>query len=49
MYTSKRIRSIYELSKIGFSGYGVKKINQDNYFIFKNFNDDPTSLFMAVW
>lgn len=44
----KKIAQICELSKIGFSGPGVKKVNQDNFFIFKNFNDDPNSLFIAV-
>ena len=33
----KNIRKIQELSKVGFSGEGSpKKINQDNFFIYKN-------------
>ncbi len=44
----KKIKSIYDLSRMGFSGAGVKKYNQDNLFIFKNFNDDPDNIFMSV-
>lgn len=45
----KYIRSIQELSKMGFSGYGVKKVNQDNLFIVKNFMDEQDNIYMAVW
>jgi hypothetical protein len=45
----KTIKLIHEYSKVGFSGYGVKKVNQDNYFIFKNFVNNPNHIFMAVW
>jgi serine/threonine protein phosphatase PrpC len=33
---------------MGFSGVGVKKVNQDNFFVYKNFADDPNSIFMSV-
>jgi serine/threonine protein phosphatase PrpC len=44
----KKIKAIYDLSRIGFSGVGVKKYNQDNLFIFKNFNDESENIFMSV-
>ena len=45
----KTIKSIHEFSKVGFSGYGVKKTNQDNYFVFKNFVGNNNHYYMAVW
>lgn len=45
----KTIKGLEELSKIGFSGYGVKKVNQDNLFIVKNFMDEPDNIYLAVW
>jgi hypothetical protein len=45
----KKIKLIHEFSKVGFSGYGVKKTNQDNYFVFKNFVGNPNHYYMAVW
>jgi len=39
---------MYEDSKIGFSGAGVKKVNQDNFFIHKNFNNISDNIFMSV-
>lgn len=45
----KKIKTIHEFTKVGFSGYGVKKVNQDNYFIFRNFSGNPNYIYMAVW
>lgn len=45
----KNIKNIHEFTKVGFSGQGVKKVNQDNYFVFRNFNGSPQNIFMAVW
>jgi len=45
----KRILYMSEITKIGFSGQSNKKHNQDNYFIYKNFNNDPNSIYFAVW
>lgn len=45
----KRILYMSDISKIGFSGQNNKKYNQDNFFIYKNFNNDPNSIYMAVW
>ena len=39
---------MYEISKVGYSGPGVKKINQDNTFIFKNFMNDPNNIYLGV-
>jgi serine/threonine protein phosphatase PrpC len=46
--TRKKIKAIYDLSRMGFSGAGVKKVNQDNVFITKNFNGDSENIFMSV-
>lgn len=45
----KVISKIDTISKVGFSGPGFKKVNQDNYFIFKNLNDEPDTLYIGVW
>ena len=34
----KKIRKIKSLSQRGYSGPGVEKHNQDNFFVFKNFH-----------
>lgn len=47
--TRKNIRLIHELSKVGFSGYGVKKVNQDIFFVFRNLNNNPNHIFLSVW
>ena len=44
----KRIKCMHDLSKTGLAG-DEKKVNQDNYFIFKNFNNDFENIFMGVW
>lgn len=45
----KSIKSIFDITKTGFAGVGQKKTNQDNFFIHKNFNNNPNSIFMGVW
>jgi hypothetical protein len=47
--TKKIIRNIQEFTRVGFSGYGVKKVNQDNFFVFKNFVGNPSYYYMSVW
>jgi hypothetical protein len=44
----KFINKIYEISRIGYQGPGVKKQNQDNYFIYENFLNDSDSIFLGV-
>ena len=48
IYQSKSISKVYEISRIGYSGPNVKKYNQDNYFIFENFLNNPDSIYLAV-
>jgi len=45
---SKKIRQIESICKKGFAGPGVKKTNQDNFFIYKNFIDSPDHIFLGV-
>ena len=45
---SKTIRQIESICKKGFAGLGVKKTNQDNFFIYKNFLDSPHHIFLGV-
>ena len=45
---SKKIRQIESICKKGFAGPGVKKTNQDNFFIYKNFLDSPDHIFLGV-
>ena len=45
---SKKIRQIESICKKGFAGPGVKKTNQDNFFIYKNFLDNPEHIFLGV-
>ena len=45
---NKTIYKIESLSQVGFSGPGVKKFNQDNYFIYKNLNDEENTLYLGV-
>ena len=44
----KEIKKIETLSKKGYSGKGIKKINQDNYFIYKNFTHNPDNIYLGV-
>lgn len=45
---SKKIKSIYELSKVGYSGPNILKINQDNMFVFNNLANNPDFYFLGV-
>jgi len=44
----KRIVRIESICKKGFAGPGIKKTNQDNFFIYKNFTDNPSNVFLGV-
>lgn len=44
----KKIKKIESLSQTGYSGPGVVKHNQDNFFIFKNLNDEQNVFFIGV-
>ena len=39
---------MHEFSKTGYAGEDEKKVNQDNYFVFRNFMNDANFIFMAV-
>jgi serine/threonine protein phosphatase PrpC len=45
---TKKIKEISELSKVGYSGPGVKKTNQDNKFIIKNLLNDVNNFYFGV-
>ena len=47
LFKCKKIKCIHDLSKTGLSGE-EKKVNQDNYFIFKNFVQGFDNIFMGV-
>ena len=44
----KKILKMDSICKMGFAGPGVKKTNQDNFFIYKNFLNSPTNIFLGV-
>ena len=44
----KKILCMHEFSKTGYAGEDEKKVNQDNYFVFRNFVNDVNYIFMAV-
>jgi serine/threonine protein phosphatase PrpC len=44
----KEIIKIEKLCKKGYSGDGKEKPNQDNYFIYNNFNNDSNNIYMGV-
>ena len=44
----KEILQIEKLCKKGFLGPGVEKQNQDNFFIYSNFNNNPNNIYMGV-
>ena len=46
----KNIRKIQSICKVGISGpnQSIKKLNQDDYFIYKNFLNNPSYLYMGV-
>lgn len=45
----KKILYMSDITKIGFSGQSNKKVNQDAFFIHKNFSNDSNCTYMAVW
>ena len=45
---TKYIKKIESLCKKGFSGPGVKKTNQDNFFIYNNFNNNSNYVYLGV-
>lgn len=45
----KTIKIMHDITRTGYSGPGVKKFNQDNFFIYKNFNNNPNSIYFGVW
>ena len=47
IFKGKKIKCMHDLSKTGLSG-DEKKVNQDNYFIFKNFVQGFDNIFMGV-
>jgi serine/threonine protein phosphatase PrpC len=44
----KKIKCMDEFTKTGFAGEDEKKINQDNFFVFHNFLNSSTYIFMAI-
>ena len=44
----KKILKMQSLCKKGFAGPGIKKTNQDNFFIYNNFNNNPNYIYMGV-
>ena len=45
---NKKIYKIESLSQVGYSGLGILKYNQDNFFVYKNLNDENNVLFIGV-
>ena len=45
---TKLIKKIESLCKKGYSGPGVKKTNQDNFFIYNNFNNNSNYIYLGV-
>ena len=45
---TKAIKKIESLCKKGYSGPGVKKTNQDNFFIYNNFNNNSNYIYLGV-
>ena len=44
----KIVSQISSICKVGYAGPGVKKKNQDNFFIYKNFLDNNDTIFLGV-
>ena len=44
----KEITQLESICKVGYSGPGVKKKNQDNFFIYKHFINDKDTIFLGV-
>ena len=47
-FSEKSIEKIESISQKGYSGENIEKINQDNFFIYKNFMNNSKYLFMGV-
>ncbi len=47
-FKGKEIFKIEKLCKKGYDGEGVDKPNQDNFFIYSNFNNDSNNIYMGV-
>ena len=47
-FEEKKIDKIDNLCQKGFSGPGINKINQDNFFIYNNFMNNPNYIFCGV-
>ena len=45
---NKKILKLQSLCKKGFAGPGIKKTNQDNFFIYNNFNNNSNFIYMGV-
>ena len=45
---TKKITNLQSICKIGYAGPGIKKKNQDNFFIYKNFLKNPDLIFLGV-
>ena len=45
---TKVISNIFSLCRRGFSGPNIKKTNQDNFFIYHNFNNNANYVYMGV-
>ena len=45
---TKKITHLQSICKIGYAGPGVKKKNQDNFFIYKNFLNNSDLIFLGV-
>ena len=46
--TEKKILKLHSLCRKGFAGPGIKKTNQDNFFIYNNFNNNSNYIYMGV-
>ena len=44
----KEVTHLDSICKIGYAGPGVKKKNQDNFFIYKNFLDNNSTIYLGV-
>ena len=47
-FSEKYIEKIESISQKGYAGENIEKINQDNFFIYKNFMNNSKYLFMGV-
>ncbi len=45
---TKMVNRIESICKKGYSGPGVKKTNQDNFFIYNNFNNNSNYIYLGV-